>query len=111
MPTTITTKKAVEGSTFILTASFFDEDEVEVTPNAGMVWTLTNGRGVVVNNREDVDVVEDTSVDIVLQGDDLMIEDGRYRILTLEGTYNSDLGSNLPLKDQVIFEIHNLQIV
>ncbi len=69
MPATLTTN-AVEKSTYIVTAAFTDEDGDAVTPNAGLVWTLTDMNGVVINSREDVSISPDTSVDIVLSGND-----------------------------------------
>lgn len=102
------TEQAKEGSTFIVNVTFRDEDENLVTPNSGSTWSLYTSDGTVVNERTDVDFVEDTSVDIVLSGDDLKPDDDRVLYLLLEGTYNSDAGSNLPFKETVIFEVEDL---
>lgn len=106
MPTTITTK-AVEQSTYVVTVAFTDEDGDAVTPTAA-AWSLRDGNGAIVNSREDVSATPGTSIDIVLQGDDLNADDGLARILTVEATYNSDLGTGLPLKDEVTFTIDDL---
>jgi len=110
MPTDLTTR-AVEESTFIVTATFTDEDDDYVSPNS-LTWTLTDGDGNIVNSREDVVVSSpSTSEDFVLTGDDLVVAGSSVRILTLEADYNSDAGSGLKLKDQVQFFIHNLPAV
>lgn len=111
MPTTLTTH-AVEESTFIITASFTDEDGNAVTPST-LKWTLTDDAGNVINSREDVSIAPASSVDIVLSGDDLALSGygPAFRILTIEGTYSSDAGSDLPLKDSVKFVVDNLVAV
>ena len=82
MPTTIATK-AVEGSTYVVTAAFTDEDGDTVVP-ATVTWTLTDISGNVVNNREDVALTPAISVDIVMYGDDLKISTyGMERVLTI----------------------------
>ncbi len=111
MPIVIETPRATEEGTYILDFEFKDEDEALVIPTA-MVWTLTDVNGVVINGQLDVDI--DPLVDsgtIVLKGDDLAIPSGAdesERIVTFVGTYNSSLGSGLPLTDQVLFPIDNL---
>ena len=108
MPTTLT-DTAIEESTFVLTLSFTDEDDAAVTPKTG-TWTLTDEAGNVINSRLDVEISAlASSVDIVLSGDDLAIGTyGGQRVLLFEGTYDSDAGTDLPLKDQVRFTIDNL---
>lgn len=112
MPTEIIDAKAVEESTFVVTASFTDEDGVAVAPDT-MFWSLMDEDGEIINDREDEEISSPgTSVDILLQGDDLAIpgviaEVKRY--LVLHGTYTSGLGSGLPLTDQVGFYVTNLK--
>ena len=102
---------AIEGSTYVVTAAFTDEDGDAVTPNT-VTWTLTTTNGTVINSREDVSITPDTSVDIVLSGDDLAVgSNGRYRILTVEAVYDSSYGTDLPLKARCAFEIENLAVV
>ena len=108
MPTKLTTD-AIEEGTYVITAAFTDEDGDAVTPNAGLVWSLTDGQGNVINSRENVAITPATSVTIVLTGDDLAIGTNKtHRVLLVEGTYDSTLGSNLPLKDQATFDICDL---
>jgi hypothetical protein len=110
MPSVLSTN-AVDKSTYIVTAAFTDEDDAAVAPTT-LTWTLTDDLGTVINDREDVEVESpSSSEDIVLSGDDLAVADGSVRILTVEGTYNSDAGSGLPLKDQVRFTIEDLTAV
>ena len=104
---------AVEKSTYVVTLAFKDEDNDPVTPASG-TWTLTDEDGTVINSREDIEISGlSTSNDVVLSGDDLAVSSGfagvsEKRIFTFEGTYNSDLGVGLPLKDQLIFPVYNL---
>lgn len=110
MPTNFTVDQAaVEEGTFAVTVSFTDEDGDPVAPNTGLTWSLTKSdRQTIVNAREDVGITPNTSVTIVLTGDDLVKDAGElvtWRYLVIEGTYNSTLGSNLPLKDHLRFPI------
>lgn len=101
MATRLSTR-ATEGSTYVVTASFTDEDGNAETPTA-ITWTLTDDDGNVVNEREDVPVeTPAASVEIVLSGDDLDAggREAAELIMTVNATYDSDLGSDLPLVDQ-----------
>lgn len=112
MATTLTTH-ATEQSTFVVTVKFYDEDGAAVVPTE-IKWTLTDPVGNVVNNRADVEIGTPAStVDIVLSGLDLALEGyvGPYRHLTIKATYNSTLGSGLPLREAAIFEIDPLVAV
>lgn len=107
-----------ELSTGVQPVNFADEDGSPVVPNA-VTWTWSTKDGTtVINSREAVAVAAvSTSIDITLSGSDLAIladEAGRAevdRLLTIEGTYNSSLGSNLPIKDEVELTIQNLKKV
>jgi hypothetical protein len=110
---TIDTKPAEEG-TAVVTVAFTDHDGVAVSPNAGtLTWTLTDGRGTVINLRTDVAITSAASVTIVLSGDDLAITTptGAKRIITVEGLYNSTDGNNLPIKVQGVFTIQEFVAV
>ena len=106
-------ERAKEKGTYPIKLSFFDDSDPRqpVTPNT-MTWTLTNENGVVVNSKQDIPIsVLTTVVTVVLSGDDLQILTGdaeELRILTVEGDYDSSLGSGLALTDQVGFYIENL---
>jgi hypothetical protein len=107
------TPNAVERSTYPISISFTDENGDPMTPNIGLNWTLTDAEGSVINSRNAVTITPDETVQIVLSGADLAIPDrgGRRRILTIEGTYDSSLGSGLPIKGQAKFEIEQLVAV
>ena len=109
MPMTLR-EKAVEGSTYVITASFFDENDTAVVP-ASILWSLTDARGDVVNSREDVAVAVPAAViDIVLSGDDLAVTTGQspFRRLRVNATYNGPAGPATPLVDEVRFTISAL---
>jgi len=107
MPTILTTG-AVEESTFVVTLTFTDEDDNAVTPGT-LTWSLFDSGGSIVNSRQGVNANPASEVvNIVLQGDDLAIlsaSDDRMRMLTVSGTYDSDLGNDLPIQDEVVFQI------
>ena len=111
MPTVLTTH-AVEKSTFVITVAFQDEQGNAVTPNE-LTWTLTDMNGNIINGRDQVSITPASSVDIVLSGDDLALEGDapELRVLTVAGTYSSDIGSDLPIKDSVRFIVDNLVAV
>ena len=113
MPTTLSTK-AAEGSTYVITASFTDEDGAAEVPTA-ISWTLTNNSGTVINSRTKVAIaVPAASIDIVLGGLDLVLAsaaDNGQRVLLIEATYNSALGNGLTLKDEVKFAVEDFVLV
>lgn len=107
--------KAQEGSTFVIKADFVEKTSdgvpgLPITPNTGLKWSLRDAQGNIINTREGVSLTPAESVNIVLFGDDLMLG-GEYpgrRHVTIEGTYDSLLGENLPIKIEVSFQIENL---
>lgn len=104
---------AVEKSTYIVTAAFTDEDGNSIIPNSGLNWSLSDLEGNIVNSRTAVALTPAATVNIILSGLDLALVDGKdtYRVLTVEGTYDSLLGNDLPIKDSVVFLIRNLRKV
>lgn len=100
---------ACEESTYGITVSFTDEDDVAMTPDT-LTWSLYTTAGVTVNAKSGEVLTPAESVTIVLSGDDLAIlaNDNRFRRVTVEGTYTSDLGSGLPLKAECEFMIGDL---
>lgn len=112
MPTKLK-EKAVEGSTYGIKADFIvklPEGDTPVAPNAPLTWSLTDEDGAIVNSRDDIPLTPATSVYIVLSGNDLALPDNRpvERFVTVRGTFNSTLGNDLPLVDEVSFQITNL---
>ncbi len=105
MTTYIKTRVTKESSA-VFTASFTDEDGAAVVPNAGLVWSLTDANGTIVNSREDVTLTPASSVVIKLTGDDLAIADDdlRERRLVIAGTYASG-GDTLTIRGIAVFEL------
>jgi hypothetical protein len=106
------TTVAREQSTYVVTCAFTDETGEPATPTE-LTWTLTDLAGAVINSRRDVAVAAEDladTVDIVLSGDDLAVSDAvqAQRLLTIEGTYTSSAGEDLPLKDAIRFNIDPL---
>lgn len=100
---------AKEKGTYIAVVTFRDPDEVLVVPNAGLTWTLTDIGGNVINSRLQVAITAASSVNIVLSGNDLVIEPNNELVILVEGTFNSvTYGNNLPIKDEVHFFVDDL---
>ncbi len=101
---------AGEESTYIVTCTFTDEDDVAMTPNT-VTWQLTDMRGNVINNRTAVSEAAAEVVNIVLSGDDLSLltdTNDTTRIVTVWGTYDSaTYGNGLKYTDEVRFAIEN----
>jgi hypothetical protein len=110
----VTTKATVAAearSTYVATVSFYDEDGVAAIPTA-IQWTLKDGDMVVVNDRVNVAVaVPASSINIVLYEDDLAMNDTdaeyEVRYLIVAATYNSTLGTGLPLVGVLEFKVLN----
>ena len=109
-----------EGSTKLITVSVIDDAKVAATPNE-LYWTASDRTGTVINSRNYIDFeVDDGSgsggtlsaaMTIKLTGDDLAIANktgDKLLILTVEGTYDSTAGTNLPYKNQCSFDVDNL---
>jgi hypothetical protein len=99
----------LERSTIALVASFRDENDDLVTPQA-ITWTLTDGDGNVINSREDQSVSPANTITIVLSGDDLSLasgDDGRRQVV-IHGTYDGDLGADLPVVGLLEFTVRNI---
>ena len=124
MPSILTTK-AVEGSTYIISATFTDDSGSAVTPGS-IAYTLTTENGYIVNSLENEAVTPGTSVDIVLSGDDLQILNGESKTVvtingekfnqvnrhcTIEWVYDSNAGQDLPGKDVAIFPLIDLTAI
>lgn len=102
--------EALEDSTFVVTATFTDEDEAAVTPQT-IEWSLKDENGNVVNSRSAESETPGTSIDILLSGDDL--DPGTATVgkvlLTVTATYNSTLGNDLPLMGQCWIDVEALE--
>lgn len=102
MPSQLTTK-AIDQSTYLVTAgTFTDESGTAVTPKT-FTWTLTNAAGEVINSRSAVSETPAGTVKILLSGNDLKRSDGKSRIVAITYTYDSSLGSDLTSIDTVFF--------
>lgn len=99
-----------EGGTCVITISFTDADSVAVAPSSA-TWSLTDREGNVMNSRYQVTIASpSSSEDITLYGDDLadISTNGAERIFTVEGLYDTDTETDLPIRDQVKFIIDDL---
>jgi hypothetical protein len=110
----VTTKATVAAearSTYVATVSFYDEDGVAAIPTA-IQWTLKDADLAVVNSRANVSVaVPAATINILLYEDDLALNDTdaeyEVRYLIVTATYNSTLGSGLPLVGVLEFKVLN----
>jgi len=113
MPTKLITPKAVEGSTFIIRAEFFEATpggQTPLVPKAGLNWSLRDKNKNIINGRNGVVINPASSVDIVLSGADLASAGNHSteRFLTVKGTYDGVGGNDLPIVDEVEFHVTNL---
>lgn len=95
--------------TVFIQVSFTDEEAAALTPNSGLVWTLTDLAGNVINSRSAVPITAASTINVPLSGADLAYADGAGRLLRIVGTYDSSLGSNLPINRQIRFEIEDVK--
>lgn len=97
---------ANEKSNKIFTVAFVDENGDATTPDS-ILWSLVDEDGNVINSRCDVSVAPASSVDIILQGDDLaMTSDSlntESRSLIVKTEYTSSEYGELPLTNSVEF--------
>jgi hypothetical protein len=79
---------------------------VDTVPKT-LTWSLRDLNDAVVNGRENVPIsVIGTSISIVLSGEDLNIDgSGELRKLVLRGTYDSELGNDLPFTKEIRFPV------
>ncbi|SPD73844.1 hypothetical protein PITCH_A2000013 [uncultured Desulfobacterium sp.] len=104
-----------EQSTGVIPCSFRDRDGSPVVPN-WVRWTLTRN-GSVINEREQVDVTPGADIEIVLSGMDLQLltTENKKKVvkrkITVEASYDSDLGDDLSLKGDYEFQIRNLDYI
>jgi len=108
----VLTPRATEGSTFVVTVPFTDEDGDPVTPSA-VTWTLVDEGGAIVNSHEDEPETPAATVAIVLTGPDLPADGylARMLYLTVTATYDSALGLGLTLVDQTQIEVIATEVV
>ena len=103
---------ATENSSYVVTVSFEDENGDAVIPNV-ITWTLKDeDTGSIVNARTTVSVATPAaSVDILLKGDDLepLTATSKKLILTVNATYNSSLGTNIPLVGECFIVVETLE--
>jgi hypothetical protein len=109
------TAKAVEESTYSIPISAFYDDATTasaITP-ATFTWTLTDQDKATVNSRAAVSVTVASAITITTSGNDLALPDQSkpWRFVTVEYTYNSTLGTGLPGKQMIGFEIVPLDAV
>lgn len=91
-----------------LVCTFTDADGDPLTLDT-LTWSLRDAAGATVNGRTAVAATPAPAVTIVLFGLDLAIGSaGPARVLTLQGTFTSDLGAGLPYTDEITFEVINL---
>ena len=97
---------AKEGNAYVVTASFYDENNVAVVPTQ-VTWTLTLRDGTVVNNRLNVVTTPASTVNILLDQNDLAVVGDPWRMFKLNGLYDGSYGTGLPIEGEYIFKIRS----
>jgi hypothetical protein len=109
--------KAKERSTYGLSLTFKDSSEEIIDPIniISCRWSLRDKHsGDIINGRNKVSLnVDENPKDLYLWGKDLALfaSTNTSRIVTVEATYNSDEGDNLPLIEEVEFPIENFKYI
>lgn len=111
MAITVLSTLAPEEGTYAIVVSFLDEAGTAMTPET-MFWSLMDVDRNIINAKLDQEILSlDTTATIVLEGDDLAITSnnprGNRRRLTFIGTYDSDLGTDLPFTAECEFRIQH----
>lgn len=110
----VLTTVANEQSSYWIIIDFFDDDGTNMSTTT-LSWTLTDLEGNIINSREDVNVAGPSYQETIeLSGNDLAVDgnDIIQRIMTLEGTYESNTyGSDKPFKFQIKFPVEPVIIV
>jgi hypothetical protein len=100
--------KATESSMYVISASFADPDGTAFTPKTCR-WSLTDLGGLVINSRTKVLVpITGSTHSFLLCGADLLFSaspTGGARVFTLEGTFDSTYGNDLPFRTECQFEV------
>lgn len=108
MPQTLDTH-ANDQSSYTVECSFTDEDGNAVAP-VSLQWTLLSPTRAVVNSRENVNVTSPSATEtITLVPADLNHDDGAYRYLVLDWTYNSNYGTGLAAREQIRINIDDIK--
>lgn len=106
--TTKLCEDAKEGSTFIVPVHFTKPDGQPLAP-LSVRWTLMTKRKIVVNGRRHVSIPPLATVNIVLSGPDLRVDEAGKkadRKLLVEAFYNSiQYGDNLTIVEEFDFQI------
>lgn len=98
-------REAKEGGTYVIQLRFKDEEGNFMGP-VSLKWWLTDVNGNIINNRNEMSISEISEiVNITLQGNDLP---PGWKVFTVEGTYDSNYGNDLPLKDSIKFYVRDL---
>lgn len=103
------TSAAKEKSTKGFAVSFTDENDAATVPTS-ITWSLLDLNGAIINSRANVAVeTPDSTIEIVLKGNDLTYKtQGKLRLL-VEALYDSeDWGEDCPLKEEIEFPVENL---
>ena len=109
MPTTITDIELEEGSTGKVTAVFTDEDGDPATPKT-LFKTITDLTGNEILARAEISSGLASTMNIAISGTNIPVpaDSLGYIVLLLEGTYDSSLGSDLPLNDECRIPVNDL---
>lgn len=101
--------KPTEKGTAVITMSFIDQAGESVMPYS-LQWQLMRKNGAVVNGRTFANGSL-TGTHVVLTGNDLAMfgdGDGGVRVFSVQGEYDSSIGTGLKITGECIFKIESL---
>lgn len=103
---------AVEGSTYVVTCTFADEDDNAIVPVTAVSWRLLDNLGNQISTGSETAAA---TVNIVLTGSDIVVaatsdeSDAVLLTLVISTTYNSSHGNGLTLVEAVNIPVVNLK--
>ena len=107
--TDLSAEKIPSGNGAVIVFIAYDEDDTNVMCKT-LTWTMVNENGAVINSRTAVVIaVPALTNNIVLDAADTLYTDGRYRYITINGTYDSaTYGNDRPLVERILLEIESI---
>ena len=103
-------EEVTERSTLSIRCSFYDESGEYVLPTS-IVWNLSDVAGNIINDRQNVEIETNPIITLSLAREDTTIAENNdaIRIITIIALYNSNIGEDLSLVEEIKFKIKKVR--